>query len=183
LLLPYYVFKDRVWMDYMHELGLDGCWNPSCGSKVYIRIAVKYVKMLVPASPLDKDSPRNPALTLLDELKNTVLRVKRARKWFLVDPLTKAFIKACMIMRMSRIKSMTLMKVIIKTIKILRQIISKEYELFQIGIQEAWKLSELASSWGHKTAREWRNNKSYIITQALTLRWLARLFGGIIRVM
>jgi len=146
-------------------------------------IAVKYTEMPEPISRLDKDFPRNPASTLLDELKNIVLRVKRARRWFLVDPLTKAFVKACMIMRISRIKSMTLMKAIIKTIRMLRQIVSKEYELLQIGIQEAWRLSELASSWGHKTAREWRRNKSYIILQALTLQWLARLFGGIIRVM
>jgi hypothetical protein len=139
--------------------------------------------MLGPESPLDKDFPRNPALILLDELKNTVLRVKRARKWFLVDPLTKAFVKACMIMRLSSVRSMILMKAIIKTIMVLRHIVSREYRLIQIGVREAWRLSELASSWGHKTAKEWRNNKSYIITQALTLRWLARLFGGIIRVM
>jgi len=120
---------------------------------------------------------------LLKELKDIVLRVKRARKWFLVDPLSKAFIKACMIVKISRVKSMVLIKTIIKTIRMLRQLISKEYELIQIGIQEAWKLSELASSWGHKTASEWRNNKSYILVQALTLRWLARLFGGIINIM
>jgi hypothetical protein len=118
---------------------------------------------------------------LLDELKSAVLRVKRARKWFLVDPLTKAFIKACTIMRLSSVRSMILMKAIIKTIMVLRQIVSREYRLIQIGVREAWRLSELASSWGHKTAREWRNNKSYIITQALTLQWLARLFGGIIK--
>ena len=29
---------------------------------------------------------------LLEELKNIVLRVKRARKWFLVDPLSKALL-------------------------------------------------------------------------------------------
>jgi len=126
---------------------------------------------------------RDLGVMLLDELRGAVLRVRRARRWFLVDPLTKAFIKACMIMKMSRIRSMTLMKAIIKTIRILRQTISKEYELLQIGIQEAWKLSELASSWGHKTAREWRRNKSYIILQALTLQWLTRLFGGLTRVM
>jgi hypothetical protein len=74
------------------------------------------------------------------------------------------------------------MKAIIKTIKILRQIISKEYELFQIGIQEAWKLSELASSWGHKKAREWKNNKAYIMLQALTIQWLSRLFSGIVSI-
>jgi hypothetical protein len=83
----------------------------------------------------------------MDELKSAVLRVKRAKKWFLVDPLTKAFIKALMIMRTSRVKSMTLMKSIIKTIRVLRQIASREYRLIQIGVREAWKLSELASSW------------------------------------
>jgi hypothetical protein len=88
-----------------------------------------------------------------------------------------------MILRINRIKSIVLMETIIKTIKTLKQIVSREYRLIQIGIGEAWKLSELASSWGHKTAREWRNNRSYVILQGLTMQWLARLFGGIMRIM
>jgi len=144
---------------------------------------IKHIEMLEQLSRPSIDFPKDSALILLDELKDAVLRVKRARKWFLVDPLTKAFVKACMIMRISRIKSMTLMKAIIRTIRVLRQIVSKEYRLIQIGVQEAWRLSELASSWGHKTAREWRNNRSYIILQALTLEWLSRLFGGFMKIM
>jgi len=72
------------------------------------------------------------------------------------------------------------MKTIIKTIKELKQIASREYKLVEVGVREAWKLSELASSWGHKKAREWRRNKSYIILQALTLQWISRLFNSII---
>jgi len=144
---------------------------------------IKHIEMLEQLSRPSIDFPKDSALILLDELKDAVLRVKRARKWFLVDPLTKAFVKACMIMRISRIRSMTLMKAIIRTIRVLRQIVSKEYRLIQIGVQEAWRLSELASSWGHKTAREWRNNRSYIILQALTLEWLSRLFGGFMKIM
>ena len=128
-------------------------------------------------------SPRDLGVMLLDELRDAVLRVRRARRWFLVDPLTRAFVRACMIMRVSRVRSMVLMKAIIRAIRALREAVSEEFRLIRIGVREAWRLSELASSWGHKTAREWRNNKSYIITQALTLQWLARLFGGIIRVM
>jgi hypothetical protein len=135
--------------------------------------------MLEQLSRLSVGSFKDSASILLGELKDVVLRVKRARKWFLVDPLTKAFIKACMIMRISRIRSMTLMKAIIRTIKMLREIVSGEYRLIQIGIREAWRLSELASSWGHKTAKEWRNNRSYIILQGLTMQWLARLFGRV----
>jgi len=144
---------------------------------------IKHIEMLEQLSRPSIDFPKDSALILLDELKDAVLRVKRARKWFLVDPLTKAFVKACMIMRISRIRSMTLMKAIIRTIRVLRQIVSKEYRLIQIGVQEAWRLSELASSWGHKTAREWRNNRNYIILQALTLEWLSRLFGGFMKIM
>jgi hypothetical protein len=83
-----------------------------------------------------------------------------------------------MIMRINRVRSMVLMKAIIRAIKVLREVISEESWLIRIGIGMAWRLSKLASSWGHKTASEWKNIKSYIILQALTLRWLARLFGG-----
>jgi len=127
-------------------------------------------------------SPRDLGVMLLDELRDAVLRVRRARRWFLVDPLTRAFVRACMIMRVSRVRSMVLMKAIIRAIRALREAVSEESRLIRIGVREAWRLSELASSWGHKTAREWKNNKSYIILQALTLQWLARLFGGIMRI-
>jgi len=86
----------------------------------------------------------------LDELRDAVLHVRRARKWFLVDPLTRAFVKACMIMRLTRVKSILLMKAIIKSIKELRRIASQECRLVEIGLPEAWRLSDLASSWAIK---------------------------------
>ena len=122
------------------------------------------------------------AVKLLDELRDAVLRVKKARKWFLVNPLTRAFVEACMVMRLTRVRSILLMKAIIKAIRELKQIISQEHRLIEVGIREAWKLSELASSWGYKTAREWRNNKAYIILQALILQWISRLFNCIVRI-
>ena len=122
------------------------------------------------------------AVKLLDELRDAMLRVKRARKWFLVDPLTRAFVRACLMMRLARVRSILLMKAIIKAIKELKRIASQEYRLVEAGIREAWRLSELASSWGHKTAREWRSNKAYIILQALTLQWISRLFNGVVEI-
>jgi len=126
-------------------------------------------------------SPEDLTARILDELKNAVLRVKKSRRWFQVNPLTKAFIKAFTIMRLDHVKSILLMKTIIKTIKELKQIASREYKLVEVGVREAWKLSELASSWGHKKAREWRSNKAYIILQALTLQWISKLFNGIVK--
>ena len=119
---------------------------------------------------------------ILDELKDAFLRVRKSRRWFQVDPLTKAFIKAFMVMKIDRVKSILLMKTIIKTVRELKQRLSREYKLVEVGVREAWKLSELASSWGHEKAREWRSNKAYIILQALTLQWISRLFNGTVRI-
>jgi len=116
---------------------------------------------------------------LLDELSDSVLCVRRARKWFLVSPTTKAFIRACKAMRLDRVRSSVLIKAIVKTIIELKSIVSMERRLVEAGVGEAWKLSELAQRWGHKTAREWRNNKAYIIVQALTLQWVSKLFRNI----
>jgi myosin heavy subunit len=128
-----------------------------------------------PCKYSSKDLPAK----ILGELESAVLRVKKSRRWFQVDPLTRAFIKALTIMKLESIKSILLMKVIIKTIRELKRVVSREYDLVEKGVREAWKLSELASSWGHMKAREWRNSKAYIIIQALTLQWISRLFNSI----
>ncbi len=119
------------------------------------------------------------AARLLDGLRDAVLRVRRARRLFKVRPLTKAFIKACAAAGIDRVRSPTLVKAIVKTIRELKRITSVECRLVEAGVGEAWKLSELASRWGHRTAREWRNNKAYIIMQALTLQWVSKLFNNI----
>jgi hypothetical protein len=116
---------------------------------------------------------------LLDELNNAVFCVRRSRRWYLVKPTTKAFIKAFIASRLETIRSHVLIKAIVKTIMELKRIVSVERRLVEAGIGEAWKLSELAQRWGHKTAREWRNNKAYIIVQALTLQWVSKLFRNI----
>jgi hypothetical protein len=116
---------------------------------------------------------------LLDELSDAVFCVRRSRKWFLVKPTTKAFIKALIKSGLDTVRSHVLIKAIVKTIMELKRIVSVERRLVEAGVGEAWKLSELAQRWGHKTAREWRNNKAYIIVQALTLQWISKLFRNI----
>ena len=96
-----------------------------------------------------------------------------------MKPTTKAFIKAFIASRLETIRGHVLIKAIVKTVMELKGIVSVERRLVEAGIGEAWKLSELAHRWGHKTAREWRNNKAYIIVQALTLQWVSKLFRNI----
>jgi hypothetical protein len=150
--------------------------------KIYIGSDEYNINMFNEPCSLDRGSPTHLTARLLDELRDAMLCVRKARKWFLVDPLTRAFVKACMIMRLGRVKSILLMKAIIKAIKELKRIASQEYRLVEIGLPEAWRLSELASSWGHKKARGWRSNKAYVILQALTLQWISRLFNGIVKI-
>ena len=117
---------------------------------------------------------------ILDAMVRAVKRVKRVRKWHLVDPLSKAFIKACLMMKLAKIKSMQLFKAIIKTIKKLKELVLEDHIPVKAGIRQAWKISMLASSWGHPSAQNWKNDKAFILYQALTLKWLSKPFGGVI---
>ena len=112
-----------------------------------------------------------------EALVKAVRRVKRARKWYFVDSLSKAFIKACLMMKLTRIRSMQLIKVLVKTIKMLRDLVSEAYIPIRAGIRQAWSLSALASNWGHPSAKTWRNNRAFILYHAMTLKLLSRLFG------
>ena len=115
-----------------------------------------------------------------DALVEAVRRVKRARRWYLVDSLSKAFIRACLMMKPTRIRSVQLIKVLVKTIKMLRDLVSEAYIPIRAGIRQAWSLSALASSWGHPGAESWRNDRAFILYQAMTLKWLSKLFGRVI---
>ncbi|MCS7126394.1 MAG: hypothetical protein NZ929_05755 [Aigarchaeota archaeon] len=74
------------------------------------------------------------------------------------------------------------MKVIVKTIRELKEVLSEETRLIKIGVNEAWKISKLALSWGHTTSRNWRNDKYFIIYQALTLKWISRLYWSDVKI-
>lgn len=117
---------------------------------------------------------------ILRDLQSIVVKVRRARKWYLVDKLTRAFIESCLLMKLKTIKSRILMKAVIKTIKKLRELASEEAKLIDRGLSEAWRISELASIWGHPFSKNWRNNKYFIIYQAITLEWIKKLFRGVL---
>jgi len=127
--------------------------------------------------PLVDNSVMDVGRLIANALVEAVRRVRRARRWYLVDPLSKAFIRAYLIMKLSRVKSVQLIKTLVKTIKKLRDLISEAYVPIKAGIREAWNLSALASNWGHPGAESWRNDKAFIVYQAITLKWLSRLFG------
>ena len=115
---------------------------------------------------------------ILEAMDRAVKRVRRARKWHLVDQLSKAFVRACLMMKLTRIKSVQLFKAIIKTIRKLEELVLEDRIPVRAGVRLAWRISMLASSWGHPNAESWRNDKAFILYQALTLKWLSKLFGG-----
>ena len=123
------------------------------------------------------DSEMDVSRLIGSALVEAVRRVKRARRWHLVDPLSKAFIRAYLIMKPTKVRSLQLIKTLVKTIKKLRDLISEARIPIKAGIRKAWRLSSLASSWGHPSAENWRNDKVFILYQAITLKWLSRLFG------
>ena len=115
--------------------------------------------------------------SLRSNLKKYVFRVKKLRRWHLVDPLTKAFIKAFMSIKLKSIKSIILIKTLVKVIKTLKELSCRELEYIKEGVKEAWRLSEIASTWGHAEAASWRNNKAYMLCLGLTVKWIHKLLG------
>jgi hypothetical protein len=117
------------------------------------------------------------ARLLHEGLADSVERVKRARKWHLVSALRKAFIRAFLKLRLTRVRSMELIRLVVRTIMELRELAMERYIPLRAGVRHAWRLSMLASSWGHPTADEWRNDTAFIIYNAVTLKLLSRFYG------
>ena len=131
------------------------------------------------SNPLADNSETDVGRLVRDALVESVRRVKRARQWHRVKPLTRAFAEAFLIMKLKTVKSLDLVKVIIKTIRELKELLSREAQLIKLGMEKAWQISLLASKWGHPRAREWRNDKGFLIYWGLTMRWLTKFFGGV----
>jgi len=115
----------------------------------------------------------------MEELKTCIKRVKRARQWHRVNSLTRTFAEAFLIMKLKAVKNLDLLKVMIKTIRELKELLSKELQLIKMGVEKAWQISLLASKWGHPRACKWRNDKGFLIYWGLTMCWLTKLFGGV----
>jgi len=117
---------------------------------------------------------------LVQELKDTMTKVKKARRWFKLDSITKAFVKAFTAMEIVKIKSVKLMKAIVLSIKKMKEVLQETRIPLQAAIEEAWKISTLAASWGHPTSVQWKNNKSFIMCIAINLKSLSKLLVRII---
>jgi hypothetical protein len=108
---------------------------------LYIVGVLKHTPMMsVSTSSCERPSDGLTA-RLLDELNNAVFCVRRSRRWYLVKPTTKAFIKAFIASRLETIRSHVLIKAIVKTIMELKRIVSVERRLVEAGV-----LARLGSS-------------------------------------
>ncbi|MEM2485570.1 MAG: hypothetical protein QXU87_09920 [Candidatus Caldarchaeum sp.] len=132
--------------------------------------------MMLPAA----EESCNKSIILYDRVKSLVDRVRKARRWYRVNPLTKAFVRAYLITGPKEVRSMVLIKAVVKAVRELNILVSKTYSLMRAGVVEAWKLSHIAKQWGHPNAESWRNSKPFIIYQAISLQWLKKLFGPLI---
>ncbi|MEM3081548.1 MAG: hypothetical protein QXH35_07640 [Nitrososphaerota archaeon] len=131
-------------------------------------------------SPVVEDPVNDPSSVLYNRVRSLVDRVRKARRWYRVKPLTQAFLRAYL-MSSPKVRSVVLVKAVVKAVKELNVLVSKTYSLMRAGVAEAWKLSQIAKQWGHPNAESWRNSKPFIIYQAISLRWLRKLFGPLIK--
>ncbi|MEM1948054.1 MAG: hypothetical protein QW240_04880 [Candidatus Caldarchaeum sp.] len=102
--------------------------------------------------------------TIMDKtLKNLVMSIRKRRKWYTLSPTCRAFIKAYLMTRLKKIRNHTLAKAVINAVKEIKQTLSNQTQLILRVLKEAWKISQIVSLWGHPKARQWKNDKSFII--------------------
>ncbi|MEM2276172.1 MAG: hypothetical protein QXI11_02565 [Thermoproteota archaeon] len=111
-------------------------------------------------------------------LRHLFERIRRARKLYKLSPICRAFINAYIKANLKIIRSITLIKAIINAIKEMKHVLSVKVQLISKGISDAWKLSMLATAWGHSTAYSWRYDMNFIIYCGLTASWIFRLFAS-----
>ncbi|MEM2291870.1 MAG: hypothetical protein QXX41_01180 [Nitrososphaerota archaeon] len=112
---------------------------------------------------MSSSSQRESTERLFRTLEELVSKVKRARRWFQVPNVNKAFIRAVLKVRPVVIRSRTLLNCILRNIELLKELSSNFVRLLKLGMSEALKASEIAVKWGYREAIEWRNDISFIL--------------------
>ena len=90
------------------------------------------------------DFSQNVCARLFIYLRDVVTEVKRARKWYIVNKLIRAFVEICLLIKLKLVKSFTLMKARVKAITELKEALSEKAKLLKLGVERASRISEIA---------------------------------------
>ena len=113
------------------------------------------------------------------QLRDIIHRLKVRRVWWDLDPATRGWLTLASSLESIKFKSREVLSVLIKILKRVKSLLSPPRLLSQIGMKYAWSAWRIASSWGNKDAKSWKNDRAYQLHCGLTALQLSRIIPGI----
>lgn len=125
---------------------------------------------------IDTDESATFSLRVKNHLKKAIATSKRRGAWFSLDRMERSILHLAARLDL-KFTSLELFRALASILKKLEQHGETLYAWLQNGIKLAWAFSEFAVSSGNKSARSWRNERSY----ALYLGQILSNTGGSLR--
>ncbi|MEM0117553.1 MAG: hypothetical protein QXV32_03825 [Conexivisphaerales archaeon] len=95
-------------------------------------------------------------------LKRCVVSSRRNGLWFKLTKDQRSLLSLSLTLKI-KFESFALLRALVSVIKRLAEMGQGVYNAIIKGMRLAWAFSSAASSWGNKSASDWRNDRNYII--------------------
>ncbi|MEM3638063.1 MAG: hypothetical protein QXE12_05220 [Conexivisphaerales archaeon] len=95
-------------------------------------------------------------------VKRTVVSSRRNGLWFKLTKDQRSLLSLSLTLKI-KFESFALLRALVSVIKRLAEMGQGVYNAIVKGMRLAWAFSSAASSWGNKSASDWRNDRNYII--------------------
>jgi hypothetical protein len=116
------------------------------------------------------DEPRVFSQRVKNHLRKTIIASKRRGAWFSLDRTERSILHLASRLDL-KFSSLDLLRALASILKKLEQHGETLYAWLQRGVKLAWAFSEFAVASGNKSARSWRNDRSYAV-------YLGRVFSN-----
>jgi hypothetical protein len=108
------------------------------------------------------DESRAFSLRVKNHLRKAITASKRRGAWFSLDRTERSILRLASRLEL-KFTSLDLLRALTSILKKLEQHGETLYAWLQRGIKLAWAFSEFAVASGNKSARSWRNDRSYAV--------------------
>jgi len=108
------------------------------------------------------DDPRAFSLKIRNHLRKAITTSKRRGAWFSLNRTERSILYLATRLEL-KFSSLDLLRALTSILKKLEQHGETLYAWLQRGIKLAWAFSEFAVASGNKSARSWRNDRSYAV--------------------
>lgn len=108
-------------------------------------------------------------------LVNVVRRLKVKNIWQYLEPPVRGWLDLACKLRGIKFRSREVLLVLCKILNRIKTLLDFPGLMAAIGIRYAWRVSQLAASWGNKDAEMWRHDKAFSFYCGLTLLQVFRV--------